>query len=342
MSRITLGCAAALFFTLCLAGTAFGGSSVSVRTATVREHKLSRTVTAYGKLVPDPHTLQWLTSGQGGRISAVPVTAGSRVRAGQTIVRIEPTPQTRAKFQSARSTLASARAKLKQVETLEKNGLATKSDLESARSALASAKAQLAALKAEGVSSKPYAMKAPGAGIVTQLSVTRGQWVSSGGKVAALAPAGALWVNLGLEPREAARVRKGAAVRLTPVFASGKPLTSRVARVAAQADAATGLVNAEVPVSATARGPIPGDWVKAAVTLQVMRVPAVPRSAVLTDKRGAYVFVVRHGVAHRVAVKALIRANGLVGVSGVKPGEVVVRLGNFELHDGEAVREAGQ
>lgn len=325
-----------------LAGaSALAAPAIGVRTQVAREHTLVDTAQAYGQLVPNPHTLQWFSAAQAGRIADVLVTPGSRVRPGQVLIRIDPTPQTRAAYASARSALVSARAKLKQAETLEKNGLATKSDLESARSAFVSAQSRLAALRAEGVSSKAYELKAGSGGVVTRLTVSRGQWVSAGSRIAALAPRGELWVRLGLEPSEAARVKAGAHVRLTPVFGSAATIRSKVVRVAAQASAATGLIDAEVPVSSTASGPVSGEWVSARITLRTRTLPAVPRSAVLKDARGYYVFVVRDGVAHRVGVKPLIRARGLVGLAGIKAGERVVTEGNFELHDGEAVRETG-
>jgi len=315
--------------------------AVGVHTAVVKARVLSTSATAYGRLVPDPHALEWLTAAQAGRITAVLVTPGSRVTRGQALVRVAPTPKSRAAFESARSAVASARAKLKQTQTLESNGLATRSDLESARSALASAKAQLAALQAEGGGAKPHSVKASSAGVVTKLPVGRGQWVAAGGRIAALS-SGALWVRLGLDPTDAARVGDGAAVQLRPVFGHSATIASRVVQVAAQADPATGLVDAEVPVPATASGPLPGEWVKGTINLRSAKLPAVPRSSVLKDKAGYYVFVVRKQVAHRVGVKPLMREGGLVGLSGVKPGALVVTQGNFELHDGEAVREAGR
>lgn len=317
-------------------------ASVAVRTQTVQKRKLTRIVIAYGQLVPDPHTLEWLTSGQAGRISAVLATSGTRVHKGQVLARIEPTPKTRATFENAKSALASARAKFRQVQTLEKNGLATHSDLESARSALASAKARLAALKAEGVSAHAYAMQAHTAGVITQLAISRGQWVKAGEKVAALAPAGTVWIRLGIPPNQAIHVKVGDAVRLSSVFGSAKTQVSKVAQVSAQANAATGLIDIEVPVHTTSHGALLGEWMTGAITLGSVTMPAVPRSAVLMDASGSYVYVVHKGKASRVSVTPVIRAQGLVGLRGVKVGQRVVTQGNFELHNGQAVRESAK
>lgn len=312
----------------------------AVRTQVVSMRALSETVSTYGQLVPAPGRLLWLSAADGGRVSAVLVTAGSKVAAGQVLVRVAPTPQTLAAFKSAEGDYQAAKAKLVQTQTLFKNGLATNADLVAAQGQAASAQAAFEALTAAGVSAGGQVLKARTAGVVNQLMVSPGEWLSPGARVAAVVPLGALWVRLGLTPEDAAKVRAGDAVRLTPIF-GGQALTSRVVKVNAQADATTGLIDADVSVSAGASGPFAGEWVSGSITVRRVTLPTVPRSAVLKDAQGNYVFVVRKDVAHRVDVKPLVRADGWVGLAGLEPGDVVVTLGNFELSDGAQVRMAG-
>lgn len=310
----------------------------AVTTQTVRLQTLTQTVSAYGQLIPAPGTLEWLSAAEGGRVSAVRVTAGTKVAAGQVLVKIAPTPQTLAAFKNAQGNYQTAKAKLKQTQTLFKNGLATRADLAAADSQAASTQAAFESLTAAGVSAQGQILKAKTAGVVSQLAVTPGEWASAGARIAAVAPLGALWVRLGLTPEAAAEVKAGDAVQLTPVFGGGKDLQSHVAKVNAQADATTGLIDAEVPVTATASGPFAGEWVNGTITLHHVKLPAVPRSAVLKDAQGYYVFVVHKDTAHRVNVKPLIRSDSWVGLAGLEPGAVVVTLGNFELSNGAPVR----
>lgn len=327
-----------LFVAATVAATQTPSTAVSVQT--VREQTLTETATAYGQLVPNPQALRWLSAALAGRVDAVYATVGATVRAGQKLVFVKPTPQTLATFQDAQSSLVSEHAKLRQTETLEHNGLATKAQLAAAKSALATARSRLAALRGEGVSSHGEILKAVRTGVVTQLVVAPGQWVNAGAQIAALVPAGALWVRLGLPPKVAARVKPGAKAKLSPVFGAGKPFAGKVARIAGQANPKTGLVDADVPVSAVGSGFFPGEWVTGTITLRRRKLPAVPRTAVLKDQQGYYVFAVRDGKAHRVAVEPRVRAHGLVGLRGVKPGATVVTQGNFELTNGAAVRIA--
>ncbi len=329
-------------FLLAAACSASAAPTTAVQVETVHQQTLQDTVTAYGQLVPSPSGAEWLSAAQGGRVVAVLVTQGARVSKGQALVRIKATPQTQATYASAISALASAKAKLAQTRTLEKGGLATRADLANAQSAYDSARARVAALKAEGVGPHAQTLQAGYAGVVTQLPVSRGEWVNAGARIAALAPENALWVRFGLTPGKAAAVKPHAAVEIKPVFGAAHSLHSHVATVDAQADAATGLIDAEVPVTADRKGPFVGEWVTGTITLHKVKALTVKRSAVLKDAKGDYVFVVHQGVAHRVAVKPLIRTDGLVGVQGLKPGDVVVTQGNFELSDGDAVRTEGK
>lgn len=312
----------------------------AVTTQTVSVQALTETLSAYGQLIPAPGTLEWLSAAEGGRISAVLVTAGTKVVAGQVLVKIAPTPQTLAAFKSAQGDYRATAARLKQTQTLFKNELATQADLTAAEGQAASAQAAFEALTAAGVSAKGQILKATTSGVVSQLEVSPGEWVGAGTRIAAVAPLGALWVRLGLTPEEAAKVRAGDAVQLTTVFGGHNILASHIAKVNAQADATTGLIDAEVPVKATASGPFAGEWVDGTITLRRVELPAVPRSAVLKDAQGFYVFVVRKDTAYRVDVKPLIRVDGVVGLAGLEPGAVVVTLGNFELSDGAPVRIA--
>jgi membrane fusion protein (multidrug efflux system) len=70
----------------------------------------------------------------------------------------------------------------------------------------------------------------------------------------------------------------------------------------------------------------------------------VPRSAVLHDGNGDYLFQVSEGVARRVAVTVESDGDRLLGISGagLDPALKVVVQGNYELSDGMAVREAAR
>ena len=83
--------------------------------------------------------------------------------------------------------------------------------------------------------------------------------------------------------------------------------------------------------------------VRGEITLTSASTWTVPRSAVLRDARGAYIFQVKDGRARRVAVQTGVETDRVTEIrGGFEPSLPVVVTGNYELEDGMAVREAGR
>ena len=149
------------------------------------------------------------------------------------------------------------------------------------------------------------------------------------------------YVLLGVSPEDAGKLKPGMTVRITAVFDTALTAEARLDQMGGQVDEATGLVDlsATLPAKVTARF-IPGTAVNAAIVLKLTHGLAVPRSAVLHDAQGDYLFVVKAGVAHRVDIQAGTDDGAWVAVEkGLKAGDEVVTLGNYEISDGMAVRE---
>ena len=104
---------------------------------------------------------------------------------------------------------------------------------------------------------------------------------------------------------------------------------------------ATRLIDVLVRVKLPAKTNFPlGLTVKGIITLSRTQSLGVPRSAVLSDAKGSWIFLVRGDRAHKVTVQTGIQQVGMIAISGpVEAGDEVVVLGNHELKDGMAVRK---
>jgi membrane fusion protein (multidrug efflux system) len=149
-----------------------------------------------------------------------------------------------------------------------------------------------------------------------------------------------LRVRLGIEPDESHLVRLGMPVTLSPLDDRVNSVSTSVTESQALIDPKTQLIDAVAEVRATsATFLVPGMHVRAVIKVDEHVSWAVPRSAVLTDANGAYVFQVVSNKAHRVVVTSGAESQGLVAISGgIDPHLPVVVLGNYELQEGMQVR----
>jgi len=324
------------------AHAADAATSVQVRTAPVRRHRLSRTITAFGVVRPNPMAQTTRDATYAAFVQRLDVSLGQPVHKGDPLLVLRTAPSARANYLSARAEVRYARQALKRKRQLLKQKLATHADVDSAENALEKAKAAFAAQRQLGTGHKTRVIRAPFTGIVSQLPVKPGNEVQAGTQLFQLARRDRLQVALGVEPDEVGQVRTGMDVTVMPLFGAGGGVTATVDQVNSVVDPDTRLVDVIVHLQdGKARSFLPGMRVKGAITLKTIKSLAVPRSAVLRDSKGDYLFVVRQGKAHRVDVHKGLEAGALVGVSGhLQAGEPVVVEGNYELSDGMAVRKA--
>ncbi len=321
---------------------AAGGPSVQVRVAPVAKHRLTDTITAFGPVRPDPEAQTTMDASYTAFVQRVYVTLGQPVHKGDALLQLRTAPSARATYLSAQASVRYARLQLQRKQRLLHEKLATHSDVDAARKALVTAKAAFAAQQELGTGKLTRIIRAPFTGIVSQLPVKPGNEVQVGTQLFQLARRDRLEVALGVEPDEEQRVHAGQQVRVTPLFGNGEGVHTKVSQVNAVVDPSTRLVDVIVRLTgAQARPFLPGMRVQGTLTLQVRNVLAVPRTAVLHDSKGDYLFVVRAGKARRVNVRTGLENGGLIGVQGdLQAGDRVVVQGNYELSDGMAVRLA--
>lgn len=315
--------------------------SVAIQTAPVQERLMAETLKVYGVLDADPGALMSVSLPHAGLIEQVHVRAGQRVSRGDALITLATAPEGLMQYRQAVSAVEYARRELARVSQLFTERLATNSQVDAAKRALADAQAALAALTSRGQGEAREVIRAPMDGFVTAVNVTRQQRVAAETNVLSLAGQEQLVVRLGIEPKDLATVKAGAAVTLAPVFAPEVSIAARLREVHGMLDPTTRLVEAiaDIPGSAAPALAL-GSRVVGSIPIDARQTLAVPASAVLSDDEGAYLFVVDQQHAHRVAVRPGHEERDYVEVAGaLSSGQPVVISGNYELVDGMAVRE---
>lgn len=320
--------------------TANPGPSVLVKAAPMKRGSVADTLTVYGTVVPDATASVAVSFAQPGQISRLRVVPGQLVKRGAPLIELSTNPLAAAAYQRAQAALEFARGELRRVGSLAAHRLATRSQVALARKNLADAEAELAAQRRLGAERRRAIVKAPFTALVMSVRVHPGERVAAGTPLMQLARAGRLQARLGLEPEDAVRVKAGMPVHLVSVFGNAT-VDARVSRVHHVVNPHTRLVDVLVSLDGTpADGLMSGMQVRGTITLAGGPGWVVPRSAVLRDARGAYLYQISGDHARRVDVRAGGQTDRLVAVSGsFNPRLRVVVQGNYELKDGMAVRE---
>ena len=311
--------------------------SVLVQTQQPRTGSLPDLITAYGSAAPAGNASLALSLQQDGFVSALLVTPGEAVKAGQDLIDFTPSASATSAYQQAVSALAVAQEQRDHAARLLAQQLATRDQLAQADKAVSDAQASLDALRREGAGAASQRMKAPFDGVVATVAVAQGDHVQPGAVLMTLARADGLVVTVGVEPEARAKVRPGDDVALT-ALSGGGAIAGRVQRIDAILNPKTRQIDVDVavPVNST----IAGEAFRANITTGQLTGWLVPHDAVLNDDKGAYVFQVAGGKAARVRVRWLGGDGAQDVVDGpIDPSRPLVTSGNYQLDDGAAVRE---
>jgi membrane fusion protein (multidrug efflux system) len=331
-----------LLLGLCLTGNpALAEPQAQIQTVPLTRHSLSETITVYGQVQPDPEHISSIALPRAGMINRLLVRLGQRVSADQELLELDTAPQARMDYQQAKAAVDYAHSDLEQKQRLFSQQLATRDQVASASRDLQDAEAKLEALRKLGSEQKREIIRAPFAGIITELKVSQGQRVQADTTALLLASGDTLIVPLGVEPEDARRIRPGMKVVLESLFQQRWHVQVEVTEVLAKVNPSTRLVDVLTRVPASKSAPLVlGDRIQGAITLRQETTLAVPRSAVLSDEKGSYLFTVQKGRAHRVNVTTGLQQDNLVAVQGsLHVGDAVVTLGNYELEEGMTVHE---
>jgi len=316
-------------------------TSAAVETAVVAEREVALTLSAYGSVSPGPVGARNVASARAGEVVAIDVLPGAVVKRGAPLLTLAASPEAAAAYAQAKAEAEFAHTSLTRTQSLFQEHLDTNTQLADAERADAEAAANLAAQERLGGAAAETVVRAPDDGVVGAIAVHTGDRVAASAPLMAFSGDGARYVLLGVSPEDAAKLKPGMPVRVTAVFDPALSGEAQLQQVGGQVDEASGLVQLTAPLAgASAARFMPGAAVTGAIVLKLTRSLAVPRSAVLHDDQGDYVFVVKGGTAHRVDVEAGTDDGTWVAVEkGLKAGDNVVTLGNYELQDGMAVRE---
>jgi RND family efflux transporter MFP subunit len=311
------------------------------------QSQVGKTVTASGPLGARRDQPVGI-AGQGGRVIRVLVDAGSWVRAGQVLavidrsVQAQQAAQQAAQIEAAKAQAALAQSDYDRAIALQGRGFISKAEIDAKKAARDAANAQVRVAQAQLGATRAQIgqlnVVAPTAGLILARNVELGQIVSPGsGALFRLAENGQMEMRAQLAQQDLANVHVGMTAQVTPV-GSTQSVAGTVWQVAPVIDPQSrlGEVRIAVPYTAAMR---PGGFAEAKITAGTTAAPLLPQSAVLSDEKGNYVYIVnaKNVVERRDITIGTVNDNGVTVASGLSGNEAVVLSAGPFLNPGQKV-----
>lgn len=289
------------------------------------------------------------SAGEGGQVVQVLVEPGQWVQAGQALAIIDRSVQVQqvaslgAQINVARADAQLAQANLDRAQKLVARGFISKADIDrltATRDAAAArvnvARAQLGEAQAR---TARLNIVAPAAGLVLERKAEPGQVVSSGsGVLFRIAKGGEMELLARLGEDDLARIASGASARVTPV-GSNKSFIGQVWQLSPVIDPQTrqGTVRVALSYAPELR---PGGFASVELSSGTVVAPVLPESAILTDAKGSYVYIVDSSdkVRRRDIKTGDVTDRGVVILSGLSGSEQVIQRAGAFVSDGETVK----
>jgi RND family efflux transporter MFP subunit len=186
-------------------------------------------------------------------------------------------------------------------------------------------------------------IRAPFAGVVTELHTEVGQWLRQGEPIARLSDFNTIEITVNLPERYYSQVTPGAGAPITMTSLPGLDLQGKVFAIVPQVESAARsfpvLVRATNPERAVAAGMLAQVRLSLGNSEQALM---VPRDALVVGQMGEVVYKVEGDAANPVPVKSGRASGTLVEISGegLKEGDRVVVRGNERLMPGQKIVEA--
>ncbi len=341
---------------LVVSASAFGlwswwqGREPEVALVEVEQGPIFEAVHAAGRVVSD--RLVDVTSHGPGQLVAVLVKEGERVDKGQVLARMDD-QDAKMRVKRIEATLISLEEEVNRANKIRERlrrafqvGAVSRQALDDAEADWTAASARQAVAQEELAAAKleleRTRIKAPFAGIVTEVVAHPGQWVAPPQPILKLVDDRRKLVRLRVDAADSARLAPGQTVVLSSEAFPDRRWQEKILRIAPATEA--NAVQVDVSLGRNAPPLRLGQPVSAEIRIQGSeRAVKLPLAALVEVDGKPAVMVVRDGKIHYRPVETGIEDFTHVEIrSGLRPGDRVVLAPGRTLKEGQAVRIAGR
>jgi membrane fusion protein (multidrug efflux system) len=315
----------------------------AVTSMEVREEAWQPTLTAVGSLAAYQGVT--VTTEAAGIVSEIAFEAGSRVKAGDLLVKFDVSVL-EAQLQASQARADLARLNVERSRDLFAHNTTAKAELDSTEAQFKQAEADVNATKA-AIDQK--VIRAPFAGKLGIRQINLGQFVDRGNPIVSLQALDPIYVNFTLPQQQLEQIATGMPVQLTCDALPGVVVDGKITAINGEVESSTRNVRVQATLPNADERLRPGMFANVSVILPNMdHVLVIPSAGVLNAPYGDSVFLIDEkkdgatGEVSRVVRQQFVRlgrsrGDFVVVVSGLKAGQTVVTTGAFKLHNGGVV-----
>ena len=271
-----------------------------------------------------------------GELQGLTVREGDVVKSGQVIARVDSTEfqarvrQAQQQAESAKAQVEIAKRSFDNNRSLVDQGFISKTALDSSIATLSSAEANYQAARAGAdVASKSLddtVLRAPISGLIAQRLAQPGERVAIDARIVEIVDLSRLELEASVSATDSLGVQVGQTAQLA-IEGASKPLQAKVVRINPSAAASSRAVLAYLAIEPNP-GLRQGLFAQGILATGMTQAPAVPLSAVRTDKPQPYVQLISNGqVVHQTVVmgaRGEFEGQTMVGIQGVAEGTTVL------------------
>jgi multidrug efflux system membrane fusion protein len=315
-------------------------ASVSISEA--KSEVIPNLLTAVGDLAA-VHQVN-VTSDVSGRIIEIMFTAGSSVKAGTPLVQLFDGPE-QGDLASFKAQATMAQLALERAKQLASRQFGPQATVDQAQSAYDQANAGIA--KTQAIISQKL-VRAPFDGELGVRRVEVGQFLTAGTQMVSLTDLSELYANFTVTEKDSGNLKVGQTVRILVDAYPGRIFEGKISTIEPQISADTRNIRVQATIANPEQILKPGMFATTTVVLpDKPAVVTVPETAVDYTLYGDSVYLITEkkeddGKTSLTAVRTFVRTGNRVQgraeiLSGLKPGDRVVAVGQLKLQSGAAV-----
>src|SRR5713101_2723150 len=315
---------------------------VSVTIAEAKSEVIPNLLTAVGDLAA-VHQVN-VTSDVNGRITDIMFTAGSTVKAGNPLVQLFDGPE-QGDLASFKAQATGAQLALERAKQLAARQFGPQATADAAQATYDQANAGIA--KTQAIISQKL-VRAPFDGELGVRHVEIGQFLTAGTQIVSLTDLSELYANFTVTEKDSANLKVGQTVRVAVDAYPGRAFEGKIATIEPQIATDTRNIRVQATIANPDHILKPGMFATTTVVLPDRPpVITVPETAVDYTLYGDSVFLITEkkaddGKTSLTAVRTFVRSGNRIGgraeiLSGLKPGDRVVAVGQLKLQSGAAV-----